>query len=110
MTPRLERYVSDDTLQTFAYHRCKKCYKMAMKTYVGNKKSAFEAEKDAFSALKTNTDVPIVRYLGSFTHDYGEGITHEDHHLRKTYNLLLEYGELDLYQYWVRLSVYELRI
>jgi metal-dependent HD superfamily phosphatase/phosphodiesterase len=74
-----------------------------MKTYVGNKKGAFEAEKDAFSALKSNIDVPIVRYLGSFTHDYGEGIDSDDHHLRKTYNLLLEYGELDLYQYWENL-------
>jgi hypothetical protein len=73
---------------------------MALKSYCGNKKSAFESEKDAFSALKSNIDVPIVRYLGSFTHDYGEGITSADHHARKTYNLLLEYGELDLYQYW----------
>jgi hypothetical protein len=85
----------------------KKCYKLAMKTYVGNKKSAFDAEKDAFSALKSNTDVPIVRYLGSFTHDYGEGIAHEDYHLRKTYNLLLEYGELDLYQYCKSVLGYE---
>jgi hypothetical protein len=76
------------------------CYKMALKSYIGNKKSAFQAEKDAFSALKANNDVPIVQYLGSFIHDYGEGIVSEDHHLRKTYNLLLEFGELDLYQYW----------
>jgi hypothetical protein len=71
-----------------------------MKTYVGNKRSAFEAEKDAFSALKSNTDVPIVRYLGSFTHDYGEGMAANDRRPQNTYTLLLEYGELDLYQYW----------
>jgi hypothetical protein len=73
---------------------------MALKSYCGNKKSAFELEKDAFSALKSNIDVPIVRYVGSFTHDYGEGIRSPDYHARKTYNLLLEYGERDLYQYW----------
>jgi hypothetical protein len=89
-------------LQDSVYHDSAfgDCYKMAMKTYVGNKKSVFEAEKDAFSALKSNIDVPIVRYLGSFTHDYGEGITSDDYHMRQTYNLLLEYGEFDLYQYW----------
>jgi hypothetical protein len=74
---------------------------MALKSYCGNKKSAFDSEKDAFSALKANVDVPIVRYLGSYTHDYGEGVGDvDDPHMKKTYNLLLEYGELDLYQYW----------
>jgi hypothetical protein len=94
---RLKAVLEDSLYHDSAFGAC---YKMAMKTYVGNKKSAFEAEKDAFSALKSNIDVPIVRYLGSFTHDYGEGISSDDYHLRKTYNLLLEYGELDLYQYW----------
>jgi serine/threonine protein kinase len=33
--------------------------------------------------------------LGSYTHDYGEG-----EEFGRTYNLLLEYGENDLYQAW----------
>jgi hypothetical protein len=94
---RLKAVLQDSLYEDSAFGAC---YKMAMKTYVGNKRSAFEAEKDAFSALKSDTNVPIVRYLGSFTHDYGEGIASDDYHLQKTYNLLLEYGELDLYQYW----------
>jgi hypothetical protein len=49
--------------------------------------------------LKSNDQVPIVQYLGSYTHDYGEG-SGPNGHLGRTYNLLLEYGELDLDQYW----------
>jgi hypothetical protein len=94
---RLKAVLQDSMYKDSAFGAC---YKMAMKTYVGNKRSAFEAEKDAFSALKSDTNVPIVRYLGSFTHDYGEGIASDNYPLQKTYNLLLEYGELDLYQYW----------
>jgi serine/threonine protein kinase len=45
--------------------------------------------------LQYNEEVPIVKYLGSYTHDYGEG-----KNMGKTYNLLLEYGERDLMQSW----------
>jgi hypothetical protein len=68
---------------------------MVLKSYCGDKKSAFELEKEAFSGLQFNEQVPIVKYLGSYTHDYGEG---KD--MGKTYNLLLEYGERDLYESW----------
>ena len=40
-------------------------------------------------------EVPIVRYLGCYTHDYGEGSE-----MGKTFNLLLERGERDLYESW----------
>ncbi|KAF1851033.1 uncharacterized protein K460DRAFT_26715 [Cucurbitaria berberidis CBS 394.84] len=76
------------------------CYQLALKSYCGNKKLAYEQEKDAFSGLKSNERVPIVRYLGSYTHDHGEGYDSKGVHTGKTYNLLLEYGEQDLYQYW----------
>jgi hypothetical protein len=68
---------------------------MVLKSYCGNKKRDFELEKEAFSGLQSNDQVPILKYLGSYTHDYGEG-----EQFGKTYNLLLEYGENDLYQAW----------
>jgi hypothetical protein len=68
---------------------------MVLKSYCGNKKRDFELEREAFSGLQYNEEVPIVKYLGSYTHDYGEGKS-----MGKTYNLLLEYGERDLMQSW----------
>jgi hypothetical protein len=68
---------------------------MVLKSYCGNKKRDFELEKEAFSGLQSSDEVPILRYLGSYTHEYGEGKGSG-----KTYNLLLEYGENDLYQAW----------
>jgi hypothetical protein len=68
---------------------------MVLKSYCGNKKLDFELEKEAFSGLHSKKDVPILQYLGSYTHDYGEG-----ENIGKTYNLLLEYGDHDLYQAW----------
>jgi hypothetical protein len=68
---------------------------MVLKSYCGDKQSVYQLEKDAFSGLSSNDTVPIVRYLGCYTHDYGEGSRSN-----KTYNLLLECGERDLYQAW----------
>ena len=68
---------------------------MVLKSYCGNKKRDFDLEKEAFSVLQSNDQIPILKYLGSYTHDYGEG-----EEFGRTYNLLLEYGENDLYQAW----------
>jgi hypothetical protein len=73
----------------------KQCYRMVLKTYCGDNRKLFEMEKAAFEGLAHHDGVPIVRYLGCYTHDYGDGSLH-----RNTYNLLLEYGERDLYQAW----------
>jgi hypothetical protein len=96
---------------------------MALKSYCGNKKVFFESEKRAFSALGAHAGVPIIQCFGSYTHDYGEGLVSSDPQMRKTCtqsrdntylirpihaltfhsgidNLLLEFGERDLYQYW----------
>jgi hypothetical protein len=67
---------------------------MVLKSYCGNKRE-FDLEKEAFSGLQSNDQIPILTYLGCYTHDYGEGKG-----FGKTYNLLLEYGENDLYQAW----------
>ena len=69
---------------------------MVLKSYCGDKQSVYDLEKEAFSGLSSNDKVPIVRYLGWYTHDYGEGLGSN----KKTYNLLLECGERDLYQAW----------
>jgi len=71
------------------------CYRMVLKSYYGRHQSAYELEKKAFSGLKHNGSVPIVGYLGCYTHEYGEGTD-----AGKAYNLLLEYGDQDLYGYW----------
>ncbi|KAH7074657.1 hypothetical protein BKA63DRAFT_318495 [Paraphoma chrysanthemicola] len=76
------------------------CYQMALKSYIGNKESIYELERNAFSGLNINAEVPIVRCLGCYSHDYGEGVISQDPEERKTYNLLLEFGEQDLYEYW----------
>jgi hypothetical protein len=68
---------------------------MVLKTYCGNKRSFFDLEKAAFEGLANDNGVPIVRYLGCYTHDYGDGEA-----LAATYNILLEYAEWDLYQAW----------
>ena len=69
---------------------------MILKTYRGNKKKVYELEKEAFSALSQVKDVPIIRYLGCYEHDYGEGRENG-----RTFNLLLECGEGgDLLQSW----------
>jgi hypothetical protein len=68
---------------------------MVLKSYCGNKKRDFDLEKEAFSGLQSNDQIPILKYLGSYPHDYGEG-----EEFGRTYNLLLEYGENDLYQAW----------
>jgi hypothetical protein len=72
---------------------------MALKSYRGNKEDVYELERNAFSGLNLDSQVPIVRYLGCYAHDHGEGNS-SNPAMRKTYNLLLEYGERDLYEYW----------
>jgi hypothetical protein len=66
------------------------CYKLAIKSYSAKAKDIYEWEKRAFTGLRNDYDTPIVQCLGCFTHD-GER--------EKTYNLVLEYGEMDLDEY-----------
>lgn len=72
---------------------------MALKSYRVARKDIFDWEKEAFSGLKNDPKIPIVRYLGSYSHDDGETGT-----LGKTYNLLLEFGERDLEEYCADLT------
>lgn len=80
--------------------KCNQCYQMALKSFCGNKKTAYSHEKDAFSGLKADDAVPIIRYIGCYTHGHGEGADRKRNHTGTTCNLLLEFGEQDLYEYW----------
>jgi hypothetical protein len=73
---------------------------MALKSYSGSREDLYELERNAFSGLNLNAQVPIVQCLGCYTHDHGENFNSPNIDLRKTYNLLLEYGERDLYEHW----------
>ncbi|KAF1997329.1 hypothetical protein P154DRAFT_565493 [Amniculicola lignicola CBS 123094] len=71
------------------------CFKIAVKSYSKNNKDLFEWEKGAFKAMKNDGDKHIVRYLGCYQFDDGD---------RKTYNLLLEFGEMDFDEFCADLS------
>lgn len=66
---------------------------MALKTYLS--RHLFEAEREAFLGLRDRVDVPIIRYLGNYTHTCEDG-----NEQTGTFNLLLEYGVADLDEYW----------
>lgn len=67
---------------------------MALKTYSKDMRSVYDAEREAFAGLGSEDCVPIVRYLGCYSHD--DPLARED---SRTYNILLEYGQMDLEEY-----------
>jgi hypothetical protein len=67
---------------------------MAVKTYSKHMRSVYETEKEAFAGLGSEASVPIVRYLGCYSHD--DPLAGDD---SRTYNILLEYGQMDLEEY-----------
>jgi hypothetical protein len=65
-------------------------YTFAIKTFPAQYESLFRAERDAFRLMKDNSE--FVRCFGDFTQREGsDGLK---------YNLLLEYGEYDLAEYY----------
>ncbi|KAE9370120.1 kinase-like protein [Stipitochalara longipes BDJ] len=73
-------------------------YQFALKTFHQSNYELFANEVQAFKALKNHEG--MVKYLGEYTH--------EDHRtsgsaasLDKTFNILLEYGDLDLDEYFL---------
>jgi len=79
-----------------------KCYQIAIKTFSHEMCHIALAEQEALlslsagdypRSLKTFENKPLVRWLGFFLHD---DITTR----RKTYNLLLEYGDFDLEEFF----------
>jgi hypothetical protein len=75
---------------------------MALKIFDEDKRDDFIVEQEALSSLnienstdgQSNDDKPFIRYLGQFS--LGEKVENK---VRKTYNLLLQFGELDLDEY-----------
>ncbi|KAE9961977.1 hypothetical protein BLS_001043 [Venturia inaequalis] len=63
------------------------CYQFALKEYSLDNEDSYKWEKQAFRLFVRQEG--MVQYLGDFTYD------EEDSHSR-TFNILLEYGELDL--------------
>ena len=58
----------------------------------------YEWEKGAFSGLKHSDSNPIVRYLGCYSHNETTTISAQKE-TATTYNLLLEYGQVDFDEY-----------
>ncbi|PGH11424.1 serine/threonine protein kinase [Polytolypa hystricis UAMH7299] len=77
----------------------KVCYQMAVKSFTEDTKDIYEWEKTAFAGLQNDGNVPIVRYLGSFYRNDGSGERDS-----ATYNLLLEFGQVDLDEFWADIA------
>jgi hypothetical protein len=72
---------------------------MAMKSYELSKSDSFYIEQEALAELSNDeAKRSIVQYLGSFSYE-----EERDGRLFKTYNLLLEYGEFDLDEYFIEM-------
>ncbi|KAF2864734.1 hypothetical protein BDV95DRAFT_290159 [Massariosphaeria phaeospora] len=72
------------------------CYEMALKSISTSHRILYHHEKGAFEWLLKDQNIPIVRYLGCYSHgDPTNGVTH---------NLLLEYGQMDLDEFFADLT------
>lgn len=70
---------------------------MAIKAYPDDQRRVFKSELDAFRAFKGLSQNPgLVKYFGSYNHHDGVG--------NPTYNILLEFGEMDLSKYFEKES------
>jgi len=76
---------------------------MALKIFDQDKRDNFYAELGALSSLnienpkegESNDDKPLIRYLGQFS--LKEKVGDKE---KKTYNILMEFGEFDLDEYF----------
>jgi len=69
---------------------------MALKTYPKSRRDDFEAEEEALTELnEAGTQESIIRYLGSYRCVEADGNT--------TFNLLLEWAQFDLDEYFLEL-------
>ncbi|KAF2734140.1 hypothetical protein EJ04DRAFT_564567 [Polyplosphaeria fusca] len=78
-----------------AHSRRPACYQVAVKKYQEVWKDAYEREKLVLPMLGNTSDVPVFRYLGSFAQSSNRSTS---------YNILLEFAELDLDEFWADLS------
>ncbi|KAI9687319.1 MAG: hypothetical protein M1822_002362 [Bathelium mastoideum] len=69
------------------------CYRMALKTFGNGRKVTFDTEHGALSSFSVSSqDQSLIQYLGNFQH--------KEQNSSQTYNILLEYGRLDLDEYF----------
>ena len=67
-----------------------KCYELAVKSYSEDRKATYESEVEAYEGL---LDKPgMLRYFGRYSCYDAQG--------HKTYNILLEFGKMDLLEYF----------
>lgn len=67
------------------------CYQFALKTFEEGNKSLYENESKAFSGLRGHSG--MVRYFGEYEHKEADTC-------KTTHNILLEYGEFDLDEFF----------
>ncbi|KAL8687353.1 MAG: hypothetical protein Q9224_005177, partial [Gallowayella concinna] len=87
-------------------------YQFALKSFEDGSMSLYENEKTAFDALRKNNG--MVQYLADYTHAERRNAdseapprmfgNQEEYVIRHTFNLLLEFGEFDLDEYFAQIS------
>ncbi|KAF4630836.1 hypothetical protein G7Y89_g7300 [Cudoniella acicularis] len=88
-----EKYVCDEIKKKlgnpFEFLEYGKCYELAIKSYLKQKRT-YEGEVGAFRGLVGQPD--MVQYFGCYEHYDGQD--------QPTYNIILEFGEMDLVEYF----------
>lgn len=81
-----------------------------MKTFTEDNKALFENEKEAFLTLGEN-HAGMVRYLGDYEHvevhrstTIHHGVESAKERTTSTWNIILEYGDYDLHEYFMRVA------
>jgi hypothetical protein len=72
-------------------------YQFALKTFSESKRDLFDNEIQAFTGLKNHEG--MVQCLGGYSHE-GHHALESPETCNKTHNILLEYGDLDLDEYF----------
>lgn len=67
------------------------CYRFVVKEFPHEHEDIFKAESDAFTALSRENGRGMIQCFGKYRHGNGESATH---------NILLEYGEQDLDEFF----------
>ena len=70
------------------------CYELAVKSYSEKNRDLYKLEQEAFYGVRNQDG--MVKYLGHYSFDE----TQPNGSIEKTYNILLEFGEMDLDQYF----------
>ncbi|KAL2059820.1 hypothetical protein VTL71DRAFT_10204 [Oculimacula yallundae] len=97
VTPRLRQQLSSSKYRP-PEEPSRWRYKFALKTFKEGWRSTFDNEKKAFQGLRDHQG--MVKYLGDYSHP-GHRESDAPSVIITTHNILLEYGEMDLQQFFV---------